>query len=123
MSEGGKIVRFPGARERRARTDAKARLEAVEQGAVREAFPALDTAKAIGIRRSIEEARASGEMPYRWSAAALHEKEVAVAALSLKDAILEINGATETQVRLDPTHFNALLALIDERMPTSQDDE
>ncbi|MES2668088.1 MAG: hypothetical protein V4644_00120 [Patescibacteria group bacterium] len=119
--EGPNIVPFPGAAERRERAEAKARLEAIESGSVAELAPSLDLAKAVGIRRAIEQERVS--LPLRFSQENFSRANAAIEPLTLSDAIRELNAAEETQVRLDPVRHAVLLELVESRILSSQDDE
>lgn len=121
--EGQKIVRFPNAATPAERASARLRQEGIESGKVAELYPSLDLAKVVGIRRIVEEERASEIAPYRFGEEKFAEARLEVDALALAKAIGEVNDSTEDMVRLDPVRYIALLDFIEKHTPSSQEDE
>lgn len=122
--EGPKIVAFPSNSENEKRqASLRERLEASEESKVTEMSSMLDAVKVIGIRRIIAEESSSPIGQLRFKGAALIEARESVRKLSVPEAIKEVNTTTDKMVRLDPVRHYALLEFIEERFPTTQDEE
>lgn len=124
MEGRGQVIKFPNAATPSERASIRSRQEGIESGNVSEIYSSLDLAKAVGIRRTIEEERRSEIAPYRFSA-----EKIAKARADIEDrftysgAIKEVNDSIEDMVRLNPLYYLALLDFIESHASSNQDDE
>lgn len=121
MEKPPKVVPFPNPAERKEIAGAKARAQAIDAGILHELYAPLDTAKAIGVQRIIEEEAVA--LPGRFSAENLTRAKAEVEKLAVREAIKELNEATEQLVRLDPIRYVALLEHVRSVESASTDDQ